>query len=247
MSIRTSGSRPDDNSLRFTFIVEGRITKGNPPFAVVQRGKRCELVKGHDINQKVHDALWSTRKRSGDILSAALLRTPGGFINVGSPVVASIGLLEYENVGTTAFVIERAQSYGAEILANCRRRIALPDAEFTWHQTYLKDKNDKTSQSDRPILDRPREEFRTDFRTWLEKMAAPEHQHWLLSRAEDAFADPKNQLDDVDFSGWELKRARLIDQTVEDIERLGIAYARTMNLDPSAWHPKVRKFFTTQA
>ncbi len=117
MSIRTSGSRPDDNSLRFTFIVEGRITKGNPPFAVVQRGKRCELVKGHDINQKVHDA----------------------------------------------------------------------------------------------------------------------------------FADPKNQLDDVDFSGWELKRARLIDQTVEDIERLGIAYARTMNLDPSAWHPKVRKFFTTQA
>ncbi len=64
-----------------------------------------------------------------------------------------------------------------------------------------------------------------------------------MTRATEAFADPLNHLDDVDFEAWELKRAGIIDSVVTNNDQLSKAYARKMKSEPRDWHPRIQKFF----
>jgi len=228
---------------RLTFIMDGPIEHKNPPLAVVQRRNLHELTAGERISDKTYRVSKKANEEGVDILSAVLLRTPGGYVDVGQPLLGSIAYLAYLGIDTTAFVDERAESYGAKILAECGRRIGRANATLMWHQTFQHSENNQNIGKTKPQLSYPRELFRSRLRAWLETNVAPEHQHWVLARAEAAFNDPDNHLDDVEFTGLELKRAGLLDEAVTKRRSLGAAYAKTMQSSPENWPTHVRRFF----
>lgn len=228
---------------RLTFIMDGPIEHENPPLVVVERRNLHELTTGERISDKTYQVSKEAKTEGVDLLSSALLRTPGGYVAVGHPLLGSIAYLNYEGVPTTAFVDDHTESYGARILAECRQRVGRIDSNIMWHQTYFLDTNKRREDSKTPKLTHPRELFRKRLCAWLESNVVPEQQHWVLERAEAAFDDPDNHLDDVEFTGWELKRAGVLNETVRNRRALGTAYAKTMRSSPENWSTQVRRFF----
>lgn len=223
-------------------IMKGSISRRNKPVAVVDRDGKFEKVNGLDVSTMAYELNVERRKARRELISTVLLDTTGGYVLDGSPLVSAVSYLAYEDIPSTAFVDSQALSYGGSIFAICYPRIVGQNSRVMFHQVYYNNVNQK-GEAKRPKLYHPRDQFRSWLKEWLTDHTDSGKEAWALERAEAAFRDPKNHLDDVNFWGWELEAAGLANKAVLGRGSLALAYAKTTRSDPVDWPVQVRCFF----
>lgn len=225
-------------------IMSGSIRKRNKPIAVAERAGKVEVYRGKDVSAAAYALEQERIGTNQEIISTLLLNTTGGYVDTGVPLTQAISYLDYQEVPTTAFVDDEACSYGGILFKECAERVVKKSSTIMFHQYYKLVNKENGEAKDRVELTYPREEFREWFISWIETALHGPHQKWALQRANQAFRDPDNYLDDVYFFGWELKRAGLVKETVNNRRALGLAYARTTQSEPKDWPKHIQNFFS---
>lgn len=228
-------------------IVVRDLERERDPLAVLEQGGESKLYRGSDISMAGYNAVGRAESEGTELISTVLLNTRGGYVKVGQPVSAAIGFMAYSGVPTWAFVDKRALSYGGYVLGLCSSRVVRDFSDVMFHQIHYR-ASGKYSERDRhgrklPRLAAPREEFQKDLVNWLTWNCDSEHLAKALDRAETAFRDPDNHLDDVSFQGLELGRMGMVDEVVNGRGALKARYESVIRKPEDEWHPSVQRFF----
>lgn len=222
-------------------VVQGPLRHYNQPVAYIDKDGSREKVSGHDISTAAYQLQQSAGKTK-ELISTVLLNTTGGFVAIGHPVLSAVGYFEYHDRPTTAFVDQRAMSYGGTIFTHCAQRVSKVQSKVMLHQTYQY-RGEREKMPKHPPLSAPREQFRQELLGWLEANVSEEYRNWALGRAKLAFADRRNYLDDVEFIGQDLYRAGVVQRVTQNRADLAQAYAETTRSTPEAWPRQIQAFF----
>lgn len=231
---------------RITMIVDKPLDEGaTPPCAILEGGHHRELVSGEEIQNAL--GRYFSRGVPQQCVSSLLVNTQGGLIVMAAPVCGNIDYLKWLGVSTTAFVKDEASSCGGEMFARCGVRIGLPHTTVMWHQVYYRSPSHYSSgnshEEPRYVLANKRSLFRRNLVAWLAQNVRPERRRDALWRAQMAFEDPNNHLDDVEFNGEELHDMGLMDYLAPNLNGLALHYAVHTHTKPADWHPRVQDFF----
>lgn len=228
-------------------MIAERLKKKNDPIGIFEGGAKTRLLRGAEIAEETCETVYRAERESRELISALLINTPGGYVTVGQPLTDAVRYMSARNIGTWAFVDNEALSYGGYLLMDSTHRVVRGGSDIMFHQTYfMRPKkqpilDEKSPQE--PELAFPRGDFQRTLRAWLANNAYPEHVSKALTRANRAFQDPKNHLDDVRFKGWELARMGLVDEKVRGTYGLAKRYSEISGTPPHSWHPVIRRFF----
>lgn len=228
-------------------IIVRDLERERDPLAVLEQGGESKVFRGFDISRAGYDAVHQAQAERVELISTVLLNTRGGYVQVGQPVSSAIGFMAYSGIPTWAFVDKRALSYGGYVFGLCPHRVVRDFSDVMFHQIHYRASR-KYSERDKdgrklPRLASPREKFQKDLTEWLTWNCDSKHLAKALDRAETAFNDPDNHLDDVGFQGLELGRMGIADEVVNGRRALKARYESVIRKPEDEWHPSVKRFF----